>query len=239
MSNFVADAVEKLSSSQSETQLRSEITSLVGCLGFSGFAYHSFTPKRGSSWFCAWPDGWEDHYQEKNYADVDPVVKKGLSQILPFSWDECQGGLDKSGKAWWMFEEGNDFGLAGGADIPIHSPGYEVASFSVYSDARKTAFADLWKSKKHDLHLIALNFHDIYARRFLGDEERESEPLTERESECLVWTARGKTSWEISQILCISERTVNFHVQNAMRKLDAYSKHHAVVRAVMSGLIMP
>jgi len=233
MVNFVSDAVEKLSASEDQAQLRSTLTTLVGDLGFKGFAYHNFTPKRGSSWFCDWPDGWEDHYQEKRYADVDPVVKRGLSQILPFSWDECQEGLDKSGKAWGMFEEGGEFGLGGGADVPIHSPGYEVASFSVYTDSTKQGFSELWNAKKHDLHLIALNFHDIYARRFLGDELKPSESLTERESECLVWTARGKTSWEISQ------RTVNFHVQNAMRKLEAYSKHHAVVRAVMSGLIIP
>ena len=43
--------------------------------------------------------------------------------------------------------------------------------------------------------------------------------LTSREQSCLNWAAHGKTSWEISIILGITERTINFHFQNAYAKL--------------------
>ena len=61
--------------------------------------------------------------------------------------------------------------------------------------------------------------------------------LTERERECLQWTARGKTSWEISRILDISDNTVNFHLKNAVHKMDAANKCHAVAKALCSDLI--
>jgi DNA-binding CsgD family transcriptional regulator len=32
---------------------------------------------------------------------------------------------------------------------------------------------------------------------------------------------------------------VVFHLKNAMRKIGVYSKHHAVVKAIMMGLIHP
>lgn len=61
--------------------------------------------------------------------------------------------------------------------------------------------------------------------------------LSERERTVLRWTALGKSSRDIGQILSISENTVNFHVKNAMRKLEASSRTRAVIRAVQLGLI--
>jgi len=52
--------------------------------------------------------------------------------------------------------------------------------------------------------------------------------LSKREREVLNWLNRGKTSWDISMILNISERTVNYHVGNIMRKLGVNSRLHAV-----------
>jgi len=55
--------------------------------------------------------------------------------------------------------------------------------------------------------------------------------LTVRERECLSWVAKGKTNWDISQILMITERTVQYHVENAREKLGAHTRLHAVVLA--------
>jgi len=63
--------------------------------------------------------------------------------------------------------------------------------------------------------------------------------LSHRELECLTWTAKGKTTWDIAMILEISEHTVNYHIKNAMKKLDAHSRTVAVVKAVRFGLIDP
>jgi DNA-binding CsgD family transcriptional regulator len=61
--------------------------------------------------------------------------------------------------------------------------------------------------------------------------------LSQRERDCLNWTAQGKSSWDIGMILAISENTVNFHVKNAMRKLGSTSRIVAVLKAVRLGLI--
>jgi len=61
--------------------------------------------------------------------------------------------------------------------------------------------------------------------------------LSKREKEVLTWSKRGKSSWEISAILNISERTVNFHVNNIMQKLNAVSRTQAVAVAIERGLI--
>jgi DNA-binding NarL/FixJ family response regulator len=63
--------------------------------------------------------------------------------------------------------------------------------------------------------------------------------LNERELECLTWSARGKTSPEIAQIVNISKRTVNFHIENACRKLNVSTRTEAVVKATSGRLIDP
>jgi LuxR family quorum sensing-dependent transcriptional regulator len=51
--------------------------------------------------------------------------------------------------------------------------------------------------------------------------------------------AAGKTDWEISQILSISEQTVHGYVQNAMTKLGARTRAQAVALAIQSSQIQP
>ncbi|XSC43478.1 helix-turn-helix domain-containing protein [Bradyrhizobium sp. RDT10] len=61
--------------------------------------------------------------------------------------------------------------------------------------------------------------------------------LTRQERRCLQWCKEGKTNWEISEILSISEKTVEFHLANAMKKLGAPNRITAVVSGIKLGLI--
>jgi DNA-binding CsgD family transcriptional regulator len=62
-------------------------------------------------------------------------------------------------------------------------------------------------------------------------------PLTPQELECLRWCKEGKTNWEIGEILAISEKTAEFHLGNAMRKLGANNRITAVVISIKLGII--
>ena len=72
--------------------------------------------------------------------------------------------------------------------------------------------------------------NEVFSRHFA---------LNEREIECLTWSARGKTSPEIAQIVNISKRTVNFHIENACRKFNVSTRTEAVVKATSGRLIDP
>ena len=67
--------------------------------------------------------------------------------------------------------------------------------------------------------------------------EKLDASLSAREKEVLDWLKEGKTSWEISTILNISERTVNFHVTNILQKLQVVNRAQAVAVAIRSGLV--
>jgi DNA-binding CsgD family transcriptional regulator len=61
--------------------------------------------------------------------------------------------------------------------------------------------------------------------------------LTPRERDSLALVADGKTDWEISIILGVSQATARFHVDNARRKLGAVNRAQAVARLVNQRLI--
>lgn len=63
--------------------------------------------------------------------------------------------------------------------------------------------------------------------------------LGKREVEALTWAARGKTSAEIAQILGLSKRTVDFHIENARGKLGVATRMQAVVKAAAEQIIVP
>ncbi|HSZ53608.1 MAG TPA: response regulator [Caulobacteraceae bacterium] len=72
-----------------------------------------------------------------------------------------------------------------------------------------------------------------------GREERKHAQieLSERETDALTWSARGKTSDEIAQILGLTKRTVDFHIDNARAKLGVATRIEAVAMAVAADLI--
>ncbi|MCY1442348.1 LuxR family transcriptional regulatory, chaperone HchA-associated [compost metagenome] len=61
--------------------------------------------------------------------------------------------------------------------------------------------------------------------------------LTAREKELLQWTAIGKSSWEIAQIVQCTEAGVNYHFCNIRRKFGVRSRWIAMVMALERGLI--
>jgi len=63
--------------------------------------------------------------------------------------------------------------------------------------------------------------------------------LGEREREVLTWSARGKTFAEIAEILSLSPRTIEFHLDNARKKLGVRTRTQALIKAAIGELIEP
>ena len=61
--------------------------------------------------------------------------------------------------------------------------------------------------------------------------------LSERERECLVWVAEGKTTDEVALILGVSSNTVSNYITHAIHKLSANNRAMAIATAIRSGII--
>jgi DNA-binding CsgD family transcriptional regulator len=62
-------------------------------------------------------------------------------------------------------------------------------------------------------------------------------PFTTAQQHILYWMQQGKTDWETSKILGLSERKVKYHVRQILGKLDATNRTHAVGKALNAGLL--
>ena len=61
--------------------------------------------------------------------------------------------------------------------------------------------------------------------------------LTDRQRECVMWAARGKSDWEISQILGVSHETVIQHLKQARERYGVGKRTLLAVHALFDGTI--
>lgn len=182
--------------------------------------------------FSNYPAAWQARYQEQGYLDIDPTVAHGMRSAEPVLWSEA---LFQSAPQLWR--EAQAHGVCHGWAQSMRDP-EGVFSMLVLARSGSAITAEELAEKEEQMKWLVHRSH-AWMRACGSDIEaaRPHEALSEREVEVLRWSAEGKTSSEIAQILAISERTVNFHVNSAVAKLDASNKTSAAVRAAMLGLL--
>jgi len=99
--------------------------------------------------------------------------------------------------------------------------------------------ADDYVTKPIDFEVLATIIEARLNRVARHEVLSRSVDLNGREVDSLTWSARGKTSSEIAVILGVSKRTVDFHIENACRKLNVATRIEAAVKAVSVRLIEP
>ena len=73
----------------------------------------------------------------------------------------------------------------------------------------------------------------------LSGEQNPVDVLSDREFEVFMALAKGKTTNEIAETLCLSPRTVGTHLYNIKQKLNANNSAEIALIAMRSGLIDP
>ena len=84
---------------------------------------------------------------------------------------------------------------------------------------------------------LTANRAELIARCRVKVAQRSPVSLSARELEVVRWTAQGKTSLEIGQILSLSDHTVNAYMTNAIRKLDCVNRTQLVAKAIRMKII--
>lgn len=102
-------------------------------------------------------------------------------------------------------------------------------SQNVIIDCFETPFEVFYERQQEDKHLLHIvENKEKKTAKCLQD----NLPITKRESEVLYWVSYGKTSWEISQILEMSPRTVNKHLEQVFKKLGVDNRTSAAAISI-------
>jgi LuxR family transcriptional activator of bioluminescence operon len=224
--------------------LKEIIEVAIDQLGFRYFLYRGYFPYLRTGLHeillhnC--PEEWSK-FRPEYELDTDPLRRRARQAITPILWHE----LVPYEPAW--IARARKFGLATGVTQPVHGPGGQLGSFSFIknrggSQAEREIWAALAKCQ-----LMTGFVHEAVERitknqvGSVTNAEQQDEPLscglTERERQCLIWTAAGKTTSGVATLLGLADRTVIFHLSNARRKLGAVNSHHAIMRAISLGQI--
>ncbi|MRV71663.1 LuxR family transcriptional regulator [Duganella sp. FT92W] len=191
-----------------------------------------------------WPSDCVHAWVERELGRDCPVTQQCGRTADAIVW-EC----DPAGVAW----RGRKLGpgqtevlryyrnyFEGAVTVPVHRPGgksgYVTWCISdrdqLLQRARETYGATYLISHAFIRHIDSLD-----ALRREAFNTANPNALTAREIECLHWAACGKTEDEIAQIIQRSHDTARFHLRNAVAKLNASNRTHAVAIACSRGLI--
>lgn len=236
MEVWTEEQLHALLSSQEEAEFFDSIAKIARGIGFDYCSYGLRAPLPISQPKIVlhnnYPDAWQQRYRERNYLAVDPTVDWGMRSLEPLAWP---GEMGANSPEFW--EEAQAYGLGTGwAQATIGANGTR----GMLTLARDGSPAEIRELRELSLKLswLAQVAHAGMSRTLLKKSMPETAgKLSQREIEVLRWTAEGKTSGEISVIIGITERTVNFHINNSIAKLHTNNKTSAVVRAVVLGYL--
>lgn len=179
-----------------------------------------------------WPQAWYERYNAAGHYRFDPCVARCRNQAHPFAWSEIDyHGLDQDARR--VMDEAAEFGLLEGICVPFHVPFAPPAVVTVAG-----ASVDLAVSS-HTVPALCRHALDALLNILAENHHTATPVLSDREREILQWTAGGKTAWEISCILGLSEHTVGTHLRNARYKLGGVNIVHAIVEALRRHEIQP
>lgn len=219
-----------------EAALFAALVRAAASLGFEYCAYGMRLPLPFSNpktvMLNNYPAAWQERYARENYLMRDPTVALGAASLQPMVWSEQ---LFASCRPLWEDARAQHLNI-GWAQSSRDASG-KAGLLTLARSCSPLSAAEL-RHNQVNMSWLAHAAHEAMVRLHTGSAAAQLHGvLTPREIEVLQWMADGKTSGEAATILTLSERTVNFHVSNAMTKLGAVNKTSAVVKAAMLGLL--
>lgn len=181
------------------------------------------------------PSDWMEHYFKEGFDKIDPVILYGAQEVGAYTWQEIKTNVDLSKKQMLCMNYGEEAGLNNGVSTYLRGERNQLAGISLATSEKLDA-------TDHAKDLITAYSNHFYIKyRALSKKKNNKEidniVLSEREREILTWVCLGKSNSVISDIINISESTVDFHLRNIFEKLQVNSRILAVVKALTYGII--
>jgi len=182
-----------------------------------------------------YPDDWVEYYDSHSLGVSDPVHRASHVTSVGFAWSEIPRLISLTTRDHEILARGAGRGIGDGFTVPANVPGESHGSCSFANPGGRPLSDD-------ELPLAQLvgAFAFEAARRLWRVRAPPSEfapRLTDRQRECVLWVARGKSDWEISQILGIRHETVVRHLKQARERYGVGKRTMLAIQALFDGLI--
>ena len=204
--------------------------------GFENYIIGKMVDRRlvRSDW-ARFPDGHFETYLAEQWDTVDPILAYAATATRPFYWDDVASHRQLNQAQTALLEECRRVGVHSVlvAPFPNRSGGCDIVGVSRrYPEPVDRARLAV---------LQAMCAHTWYRQAELSGRDPEARQcdvsLTSRELEILKWVRDGKSNSEMSEIMSLSVKTIEYHVGNLLKKLGAPNRTTAVVIAVRQHLL--
>ena len=180
------------------------------------------------------PDAWVENLVPSGRVADDPVLLASERSMTPFAWSNLEKILPMSVRHRAYMSQARAAGLVDGFTVPIHVPGQASGLVSfVMAEGRPLPAESLPAAQ----YLACFAFEA--ARRLkmadAGGVQPDAPRLTQRQLDCLVLAARGKSNWVAGQLLGLSGGTVHKYLEAAKQRYGVASRTELVVRALYDG----
>lgn len=227
----LTDCCDSLQIARTADEFRDVAKVAARQLGFQWYAYLRVS-ERAPELLSSYPSFFQKRYVDFHLCEEDPIVRHARLVMTPFSWSDIQDADLQFNPKERVAREAIKCGIRSGITIPIHAGYSSFASLSFAGPVGDSVTPQRLQQGSSALQLLALQFHVHFVNNVASSESACERLLTQRQQECLKWSARGKTMSEISTILGISERTVLFHLHDARQRLGARTITQAVAAAI-------
>ncbi len=224
--DYILDFIDQLRNAATPAEVCGRLLSFIVGLEPTAAIVEGMPPQRSG-----WSGGWLERKGAGHRPDRDPAAgKTGQRQRSIQCRKDCRSiGVEPDGDE----DDIAAIGAPAGTAFPsVNFPG-RTTTVSLGGEAVGLSATEF------GLVSLAATCAIDRAMQLQSKQVQQSDriDLTPRERECLQWAATGKSEWEISQILGISEHTSEKHLLNAKTKLGAVNRVQAVAEAIRRGYI--
>ncbi|MFZ4688792.1 MAG: helix-turn-helix transcriptional regulator [Polymorphobacter sp.] len=185
-----------------------------------------------------YPAEWVDLLSTTSYYVHDPVLVACEKSVAPFAWDAIPDMFDMSKHQKAYMANARSAGLDSGYTVPIHVPGAASGLCSFVTTRGRALPAESLPAAQY-LACFAFEAALRLVAAMPGDDRHgASAPppkLTQRQFDCVVLAARGKSNWVAGRLLGVSPDTVHKYLEAAKRRYGVSSRTELVVRALYDG----
>jgi LuxR family quorum-sensing system transcriptional regulator CciR len=182
-----------------------------------------------------YPARWVDYFDRNGLAAADPVHRASQRTAIGFAWHHVPHLIPLTREDRRILALATDHGIGEGFTIPVNVPGEATGSCS-FATIRGRPLPHRSLTLAQLIGAVAFEG----ARRIWqvrAPQRGGVARLTDRQRDCLIWAARGKSDWEISVILGISEETVAQHIRQACERYGVQKRTSLIIHALFDGTI--
>lgn len=226
--------IELSAVSSTDGALKEALPALVRELDFDCYAYLNVQPIRTYA-VSNYPEEWQTRYLARDYTRIDPVVAMARNRMKAFTWAASSPATHSAKAVKAFYSEAGEFGIRSGISIPIRTA-FGHMSMLTLASAKSSLSLESDIDQVAAVTSVAL-LHASLERHNAEPTAARSVELTAKQALCLKWSAEGKSMKAIATIENMAYATVNFHLNNARKALDASSLAQATALATKLKLI--